>query len=110
MKEVTERKFRMKMAALGYSPEEVEKKFLKASSAARMKAGLARKAGKTTYVFMPKAREVSTADVMALNMKGDDDENFMSASSAKQMLHGQFSVDIGSHAKRNAFGGIICII
>ena len=61
----------------------MEKKFLKASSAARFKAGLARKVGKTTYVFMPKAREVSIADGMALNMRGEDDENFIVPSIAR---------------------------
>ena len=110
MKEVSERKFRFKHQQLGYSEAQINSKFAKASSASKFKAGLARRQGKTTFVFMPKARELSSADVMAMQLEGEKEDMYCSSAQAKQMLHGKYDIQLSNQAKKSAFGGICLLI
>jgi len=107
MKEVDKRKFYSKMIALNYTDPEIERKWERATSAAKIKAGLCRKVGKQVLVFMPKSREVESADIMSLTLEGDKSESLVNAAHSKQMLEGQHAIDLGLGAKKRAFGGVL---
>ena len=106
IKEVTERKFRYKHQCLGYTPQEIDAKFQKASSAKMVKAGLARKVGGKWYVCMPKAREFTSADVMSMSLQGNTEDMYCSSAQKKNMLHGRQDIQLSDAAKKSAFQGI----
>ena len=109
-KEVSKRKFYAKHRNLGYKKTKIDKKWLKATSAEAYKLGLARKCGKKELVFMEKAREFSSSDVMSMTLAGASETNYISQTQAKQMLHGRNAIELSDRAKKDAFGGYDIII
>ena len=106
MKEVNERQFTAKMRKWGYTDPQIQRRWIKATSAEKMRAGLARKQGKKTFAFLPKQRVVSKADIFALQYEGEQEESFMSAGSAKALLRGPNALQISDGTKKHAFGGV----
>ena len=107
MKEVPKRKFYAKMAALGYTPSQVDKKWAKATSADKFKAGLARRRGRHTYLFLPKQREIKRSDILRLRLQGDEEENLFSKSQAKTMMQGKGQIEFGSGTLKQALRGLM---
>jgi hypothetical protein len=105
MKEVSKRKFYMKHRQLGYTEPQVERKWEKATSAERFRQGLARRVGKKVYTFMPKSREMSSTDIIALSLEGERETSYMTASTAKSMLQGKQQVQLSDGTRKTAFGG-----
>ena len=105
LKEMNWRQFKAKHKKLGYRKPQYKAIWAKMTTAECYKRGLCRKHGSKVYVWYNKGRECDSADIIQLELKGEESKSLVSKEQSKKMLQGKHGVEMSAQAKAETFGG-----